>query len=169
MNKPIDIKHQRAVPAINDSWRHFRHEIDNIFDRFSLGFESLALQPFSNMQRLYGPGLTGFASMAVDVSETDKAYTISAELPGVSEKDIEVSVSDDLLVIKGQKEQKHEEKGENRYLSERSYGSFQRMFSLPRDTDGSKIEAKFHHGVLTVSVPKSGNQRHTQKVEVKAA
>lgn len=170
MSKEIDIKRSaHTVPAINDAWRSFRQEIDRIFDRFSDGFESFSLQPFGNMQRRWAPGVTGFASLAVDVSETDKAYTISAELPGVNEKDVEVSVSGDMLVIKGRKEQEREEKDNNHYLSERSYGSFQRMFSLPRDTDSSNIQARFQNGVLTVSVPKTVSKHQTQKVEVKAA
>jgi HSP20 family protein len=170
MIKEIDIKHQHhTLPAMNEAWCGFREEIDRIFDRFADGFESVSLQPFARMQRRWGPGVSGFANLAVDVSETDKAYTVSAELPGMKEKDIEVSVSDDMLVIKGQKEQEREEKDKSHYLSERSYGSFQRMFSLPRDTEASKIEARYQNGVLTVSVPKAAGKQETQKVEVKAA
>lgn len=172
MNKQIQVKHdnsQHALPAMNNAWRHFRHEIDRIFDRFSDGFESVSLQPFVSMQRLWDPGVTGFASLAVDVSETDKAYTIGAELPGVQDKDIEVSVDEGMLVIKGHKEREREEKEKDHYLSERSYGSFQRMFSLPRDCDGAKIEARFHNGVLTVTVPKVARSHDVKKVEIKAA
>ncbi len=121
------------------------------------------------MQRLWGTTATGFASTAVDVSETEEAYTIGAELPGVKEKDVEVSVSDDMLVIKGQKEEQREDKDRSRYLSERSFGTFQRMFSLPRDADSTKIDARFQDGVLIVTVPKSAKKQETQKVEVKAA
>lgn len=170
MSKEIAVKHQHHnLPATNEAWRNFRQEIDRIFDRFSDGFESLALQPFTSLERLWGPSVTGFASLAVDVSETDKAYTITAELPGVKETDVDVSVSDDMLVIKGRKEREREEKGKNRYLSERSFGAFQRMFTLPRDTDSSKIEARVKDGVLTVTVPKTAKKQETQKVEVKAA
>jgi HSP20 family protein len=170
MNKEIDIKrNHQALPAMNESWRNFRQEIDRIFDRFSDGFESVSLQPFTNMQRLWGPSVTGFANLAVDVSETDKTYNISAEMPGVKDSDVEISVSGDTLLIKGKKEQSREEKDKSHYLSERSYGSFQRMFSLPRDTDSSKIEARFQNAVLTVSVPKTASKQETRKVEVKAA
>jgi HSP20 family protein len=170
MNKEIDIKrNHQALPVINESWRNFRQEIDRIFDRFSDGFESVSLQPFTNMQRLWGPSVTGFANLAVDVSETDKTYNISAEMPGVKDSDVEISVSGDTLLIKGKKEQSREEKDKSHYLSERSYGAFQRMFSLPRDTDSSKIEARFQNGVLTVSIPKTASKQETRKVEVKAA
>jgi HSP20 family protein len=170
MSKEIDVKHQHnALPATNGAWHTLRQEMDQLFDRFSDGFESISLQPFTHMQRLWSPGVTGFAPMAVDVAEGDKAYTITAELPGVNEKDVDVSVDEDMLVIKGEKHQEKEEKSKNRYVSERSYGAFQRMFSLPRGTDATKIEARFQNGVLTVSVPKTAQKQEARKVEVKAA
>jgi HSP20 family protein len=91
---------------------------------------------------------------------------ITAELPGMDEKDIEVSVSDGTLVIKGEKRQEHEEKGENRYFFERSYGTFQRTFTLPKGTDESKLEATFHNGLLTVKVPKASGAS-ARKIEIK--
>ena len=169
MSKEIDIKHHHALPATSAAWHTFRQEMDHLFDRFSDGFESVSLQPFTHMQRLWSPGLTGFAPLAVDVAESDKTYTITAELPGVNEKDVDVSVTDDMLVIKGEKHQEKEEKNKDHYISERSYGAFQRMFSLPRGTDTAMIDAHFQNGVLTVSVPKTADQQQTRKVEVKAA
>lgn len=169
MNKQVDVKRQHSViPAMNESWHTFRQEIDRVFDRFTNGFESYSLQPFMHIQRLWNP-LTGFTPLAVDVAETDKNYTITAELPGVDEKNIEVTVDDDVLVIKGEKHQEKEEKAKNHYMSERSYGSFQRIFSLPRGTDTAKIDARFDKGVLTVTVPKSMQKQDVRKVEVKAA
>ena len=86
--------------------------MDRMFDRFADGFESFSLEPYFQVKKLFTPG-TGFASMSVDVSDNDQAYTITAELPGVAEKDIEVSVHDDMLVIKGEKREEREEKGKN--------------------------------------------------------
>jgi HSP20 family protein len=170
MSQEIEVtRHNHTVPAMSEAWHNFRHEIDRLFDRFSDGFESMSLQPFGYMQRLWNNNVAGFAPLAVDVSETDKAYTVTAELPGVREKDIEVSVGDDVLVIKGEKHQEKEEKSRNRYVSERSYGAFQRMFNLPRGADGSKVEARFQNGILTVTVPKLAERQETRKVEVKAA
>ena len=169
MGKEPDIKTHHVVPALNDSWHGFRQEIDRMFDRFSEGFESLSLQPFTRMQNLWSPGVTGMAPLAVDVAEDDKAFTITAEMPGVAEKDVEVTVDDGLLVIKGEKRQEKEEKGRNRYLSERSYGAFQRIFSLPRDTQAAGVAARFHNGVLTVTVPKAAHSQDVHKVEIKAA
>lgn len=169
MGKEIRVNTQHIIPAANESWHSFRQEVDRIFDRFSDGFESVALQPFTRMQQMWSPGVTGFAPLAVDVAENGKSYVITAELPGVEEKNVEVSVDDDLLVIKGEKRQEKEEKDNNHYLSERSYGSFQRMFTLPRGTDTAGVQANFHNGVLTVTVPKVAQSQNARKIEIKAA
>lgn len=156
-----------ALPATNDVWRSLRQQMDDLFDRFSDGFETFSLKPFAELENLW-TSRTGFAPLAVDVSETDKGYTITAELPGVEEKDINVNVQNGVLTIKGEKQTEKEEKGKNRYLRERSYGSFQRMFGLPKGTDESKVEAGFHNGILTVSIPKAA-EAAARKIEVKAA
>ena len=78
---------------------------------------------------------------AVDVTETDKAYEIAAELPGMDERNIEVTFADGVLTIKGEKREEEEEKNKDYYLSERSFGSFQRSFQVPRGVDTDKIDA----------------------------
>ena len=104
------------------------------------------------------------------MSEDDKAYKITAELPGVEPKDVEVSLSGDMLVFKGEKQQEKEEKAKNYYLSERSYGSFQRAFQLPDGVDRDKVSADFSKGVLTITLPKTAEaQKQSKKIEVKAA
>ena len=170
MNKAIQVKnHSHAVPAPAGTWQDFRQEFDRLFDRFSDGFDSVALQPFTAMQKLFEPVTGKFTHLSVDVAESENSYTITAELPGVAEKDVDVSVNDDMLVITGEKRLEREEKSDNRYISERSYGSFRRMFSLPRGTDAQKVEAKFQNGVLTVTVPKTASKPQSRKVEIKAA
>ena len=169
MNKQLDIRRAaKGLPATGDLWMSFREELDNLFDRFSGGFETYALKPLSDLEDFWSKSFDGFAPLAVDVAETDKAYVITAELPGVDEKDIDVSIQDGVLVIKGQKLQEREEKGKQRYMAERRYGAFQRMFGLPKGIDESKLDAKFHNGVLTVSVPKPVATQ-ARKVDVKAA
>jgi HSP20 family protein len=107
---------------------------------------------------------------AVDVAETDKAYEITAELPGIDEKNVEVNVVNGGLTIKGEKKDEKEEKDKDRYVSERRYGSFERYFRLPEGVDASKIEASFTKGVLKVSLPKKPEaQQPAKKIEVKAA
>jgi HSP20 family protein len=148
-----------------DVWQSFRSEMDRLFDRF--GFPSFRrvfdVEPFWGNEASFGVTVP-----AVDVTEDDKAYKITAELPGLDQKDLEVSVSGDVLVIKGEKRQEREEKDKNRYLSERSYGAFQRNFSLPDGIDRDKIGADFAKGLLTLTLPKTAEaQKQQKKIEVK--
>jgi HSP20 family protein len=104
-----------------------------------------------------------------DVVEGERDYRVTAELPGLSEKDIEISLAGDTLTVKGEKKEEREEKAESRYVSERRFGSFQRSFQLPEDADPEKIEAGFKNGVLTITLPKRpGAQVKRRKIEVKA-
>jgi HSP20 family protein len=110
------------------------------------------------------------ASPAVDVTESDKAYEITAELPGLDEKNIEVNVANGGLTIRGEKKEEKEEKQKDYYVSERRYGSFERYFSLPEGVDADKIQASFKNGVLKVTLPKTAEaQKPAKKIEVKAA
>ena len=90
----------------------------------------------------------------VDISETENGYEIRAELPGVSEDDVNVSVTDNVLTVKGEKRQEAETEGKNYRRVERRYGSFQRRFSLPTEVETDDIKAEFNGGVLTLSIPK---------------
>lgn len=105
---------------------------------------------------------------AVDVAEKDDAFVVSAEMPGMTENDIQVLLSGDMLTIKGDKRREHEEKSEARYLSERGYGEFQRVFSLSDNVDRENIVASFDNGVLTVTLPKSAKAA-PRKIEIRAA
>jgi HSP20 family protein len=105
---------------------------------------------------------------AVDVAETAKGYEITAELPGIEEKNVEVKYADGTLSIKGEKKDEREEKKENYYLSERNYGSFQRSFRVPDGVDTDKVEASFKNGVLTVMLPKTPEaQKKEKRIEIK--
>ena len=164
---PVQVKQTAPAPAAPDVFRSFRTEMDRLFDRFTTGFgwPSLALPSFPTA--VTG---NGFAVPAVDVTEDDKAYRIAAELPGMDEKDVEVGVSGDTLTIKGEKRQERETKEPNYYLSERSYGSFQRAFALPDGIDRDRIDASFAKGVLTVTLPKTAEvQQQARKIAVKPA
>jgi HSP20 family protein len=131
---------------------------DKVFDDLMRGF---FMSPFE--RRLFD--LPGFATREddktltprADFAEGEKAYELTAELPGIDEKDIEVNLTNDILTIRGKRESRREEKDEKRrrYLSELSYGTFERAFRVPEDVDEGKIEAKFDKGVLTVTLPKS--------------
>jgi len=99
----------------------------------------------------------------VDIAETDKAYTVKAELPAVEKKDVSISIDSGLLTIKGERKQEKEEKGKRFHRTERVYGSFIRSFRFPDDIDEEKIEADFKDGILRISLPKS--EKAKQKIK----
>jgi HSP20 family protein len=135
--------------------------INSMFDDVWKGFDLTPFRPF-------GESL-GEISPRVDVKETDKQFKFTVELPGMEEKDVEVTLTDNRLTIKGEKKAEKEEKDENRHLVERSYGSFQRSFSLPGDVESGKTKADFSKGVLTVTVPKSAKAKSAvKKVAIKS-
>jgi HSP20 family protein len=152
-----------------DIWQSFRSEMQRFFDQFwnRGGLPSLP-RFFDEPSWRTLPGV-GLAAPAVDVAEDDKAYHITAELPGMSEKDIDVTLSGDTLTIKGEKHDQKEEKAKNYYLSERRYGSFHRTFTLPEGIDRDKIDAGFSAGVLSLTLPKTAEAvKQQKKIEVKA-
>jgi HSP20 family protein len=163
-----------AIPAparTPDIWRSFHDEMDRMFDRFAGTFAMPSLrsmfdfEPTRRIERTFT-----FTMPAIDVAENGNAYKISAELPGMDAKDVDVNVSGDMLTIKGEKRQEKEEKEENYYMCERSFGSFQRSFSLPAGVDRGKISSELTKGVLTVTLPKTAEaQKQSKKIEVKAA
>ena len=168
----IEIK--KAMPpreAVPDVWRSFRNELDRFFDRFDGGFQLPSMRRMFDLEPFWRSEASfGINALAVDVTEDDKAYKVTAELPGLDEKNIEVMLAGNQLVLKGEKRQEKEEKDKDYYLSERSFGSFQRSFRLPDGIDQDKTAATFAKGVLTVTIPKTAEaQKQQKKIEVKAA
>jgi HSP20 family protein len=155
------------VPA-QHPFRSLRDQVDRLMDEFDRGlFPSrwLEMTPFSKLTS----EIRGLVP-AMDVIDEEKAYRVTAELPGLADKDIEVTKDGDLLTIKGEKKEEHEEKEKGYFLSERNYGSIKRSLRLPDGIDGSKIEAKFENGVLTVILPKTPEAvSKPKKIEIKAA
>ena len=138
--------------------------MDRLFDRF--GFPSL--RRMFDIEPAWRSSFS-FSMPAIDMSEDEKAYKISAELPGIDAKDIDVSVSGDMLVLKSEKRQETEEKDKNYHFSDHAYGSLQRAFELPESVDRGKIAADFSKGVLTITLPKVAEaQKPVQKIEVKS-
>ncbi len=148
-----------------------REGIDHVFDEFSQGFEfptirSSFFEPAAFNKRL--SHVFGEVFPHVDMSETDKQIELTAELPGLDEKDVSVTLTDGTLNIKGEKKTEKEEKKKNYYMSERSYGSFQRSFPLPEAVVEGKIEAAFDKGVLKVILPKKpGQAAKAKKIQIK--
>jgi HSP20 family protein len=123
------------------------------------------------MRTLGGANLARIMESArADVSETESRYEISVELPGIDEKDIELSISDGLLTLKAEKKEEREEKKKNYHLTERSYGSITRSFRIPEGVATDKIKAAFSKGVLEVTLPKTKQAKARQrKIPVKAS
>ena len=104
----------------------------------------------------------------VDISETEGEYLIKAELPEVRKEDVKVTVENGVLTLQGERRQEKEEKGKRYHRVERAYGSFMRSFTLPEDADGSKINAEYKEGVLTIHLPKSEKAK-PKAIEVKVS
>jgi HSP20 family protein len=133
----------------------FRREMDRLWNRF-LGETGLA--------RRFGEEW----SPSVDVSENKDSILIKAELPGLEAKDVDVSISGDMLTIKGEKKKEQEEKDEQHHYVERFYGSFQRSFRIPVNVKTDQIDAAFDKGVLKVTLPKTEEAKKKEiKVRVK--
>lgn len=140
-----------------------QRRMNRMFDDFFGDFDGFSLSPFHALSR----GSDGFMPR-MDVAETDTDITISAELAGMDEKDVEITVHDDVLTIKGEKKTEHEEKEGERFLTERSYGSFSRSIALPAEVDQEKIDASFKKGVLTVKLPKTPvAETKAKKIDIK--
>jgi HSP20 family protein len=150
--------HHDRLPATQGAspFASLQREIDQLFEDFGRGLPSFE-------------AFTGKAlSPKMDVSETDGEIEITAELPGLEEKDIDVHFADGILTIKGEKTQEKTEEKKDYHLTERNYGAFSRSMSLPAGTEADKIEASMAKGVLKVRVPKPA-ARVTQKIDVKPA
>lgn len=105
--------------------------------------------------RNFGHRVSEFLTPASEASLAEDSYRIAIELPGVAEKDVELTVHDGLVQVKGEKNAEREEKGDTWFFSERQYGAFSRSFRLPPDADEEKVAADMKDGVLTITVPKS--------------
>jgi len=103
---------------------------------------------------------------AFDITENEKEYVISGEIPGIDPKDLEVTLNDGILSIKGEKKQESEEKEENYHRIERHYGSFQRSFRLPENINRNELDANYKDGILRLTLPKS-KESEVKKIEVK--
>ena len=121
-------------------------EIDRVFADFR--------ENFSDFGERFEFDKDGMLTPKINVSESEDSVHISAELPGVKEDDIDVTVSDDILVIKGVKSEEHEEKKEDYHLVERSHGSYLRSIPLGFDVDGDKVQATISDGVLNITIAK---------------
>jgi HSP20 family protein len=163
-----------AAPAGEGVWQtltNLRQELDRVFDDFS---RRVTLFPFGRRVFDWEPfvrlGAVGRGvAPIVDVIEREGAFEVTAELPGLDQKDIEVTLSESVLTIQGEKREEREEKGESHCLSERRFGAFRRTFQLPRTVDADKVTASFENGALRIALPKKPEaMTKERKIEIAA-
>jgi len=147
----------RERGTVSQPFLSLQREIDRLFDDFTRGFPTLSMMP---------PG--GMLMPVTDVTETDKEIEISAELPGLEDKDVQINLSDNVLTIKGEKKAEKERKEIDFRMVERSYGAFERTIELPEGVNPDSIKATIAKGVLTVTVPKPAPAQ-AKTIEVKPA
>lgn len=153
MKSLIPIGRDRLVAS---PFMSLQREIDRLFEDFSRGFPTIA-----------GNGAIALMP-SMDVTETDKEIEITAELPGLEEKDVQINVADNILTIRGEKKAEKEQKDKNYRLVERSYGAFERTLELPEGVNADAIKANISKGLLKVTVPKPAPTQ-AKKIEVKSA
>jgi len=139
-----------------------QNEMNRMFDQFFT-------DPFTMLST---PTLRSVADFMprIDVSETDTAMQVTAELPGMEEKDIQLTLENDTLVISGEKKNDVEEKSKNFHRVERSYGSFQRVIPLVSEIEQDKVEASFRNGVLNITLPKTSTAaKQAHKIQIKSS
>ena len=160
---PVKKVKTSAAPAriedLAEPFAALRRDIDQVFEDFTRSFSSMI--DFDPFRRL-GPAfdLKGVEiAPKIEVTEGKKTYEITAELPGVDEKDVSLTLQDDVLTVSGEKKSEREEKKEGYHVSERSYGSFRRSLRLPDDINADKISAKFDKGVMTITLPRTGKAK----------
>ena len=159
-----------ARPTTVDMFHSLRNEFDRIFDQVWSGFGLPSSRSRFAPTAWPGETTSGFLSPSVDVAEDERAYHITADLPGLSEKDVNVSLSGDMLTISAEKTEEKEEKERNYHFAERRSGSFRRSLSLPTGVDREHIDATLKNGVLTLTLPKTQEaQQQQKKIEVKSA
>ena len=164
MADDVTSRGQSNVPSrYQDPFQSFRTEMDRLFDSFLGGVPSL-----SSLRQGFPSGQ--MMTPTLDVKENEKEIVVKADLPGMDEKDINLTVHNGVLSLRGEKKSEHTDERENYHVMERSYGSFQRSIRLPETIDEDKAEARFDKGVLTITLPKRPEMVSAQKkIEIKGA
>ncbi|WP_424042542.1 Hsp20/alpha crystallin family protein [Methyloceanibacter sp.] len=164
---PVKPEQSPRHVGVWDPISSLRRELDRLFDDFSAVSGQRPGSVFS--PEPFWRGEFGFGQApAVDIVEHDENYQVTAELPGMDEKDIDVKFADGVLTIKGEKREESEEKQKDYYRSERRFGAFQRSFRVPDGVEADKIAANVKDGVLTVLLPKSDDaKKREKKIQIK--
>jgi HSP20 family protein len=150
---------KRELAVRQDPFLTFQQQMNQMVDEFTRGWGLAPVGTAREVWELFSPH--------IDVTESDQEVKVSVELPGLEDKDIDVSLSRDMLTIRGEKKREEEEQGRNYYRAERSYGAFRRSVRLPASVDADGAEAVFRQGVLTVTLPKESTGWAHKRVMVK--
>jgi HSP20 family protein len=160
----------RPQNVATNPWASLRTDIDRLFEDFTSNFgvpsfvRGWQVPGFANAF-----GTAPFKTPAVDMTEDDNAYHVAAELPGLTEADVHLTLSGEMLMLKADKKAETTREEANVRISERSFGSFQRAFQVPTDVDTARIHAKFTNGVLNIVLPKAASAKPASRtIEVKA-
>lgn len=141
-------------------------QMDSLFEDFLRNPWGLTERPWAGLERL--SAMTGLAEPKIDIEDKRKEIKVSVELPGLEPDDVDLRLTDEALTIRGEKRTEDSDEGDGYYLSERTFGAFERSVPLPVEVDADRAEAKFKKGVLTVRLPKTERARKSaRKVEVK--
>lgn len=155
-NKNVPIRHEEEHP-----FSVLQREINSMFDDFFKGFSTFPAEMMEGRAGGYVP--------KIDMTENETELNIKAELPGIDEKDIEVSLANDVITIQGEKKEEKEEKGKDYYHVERSFGSFRRVLPLPVGIDTEKAAASFKKGILNITIPKTEEAKgKVKKIAIQA-
>jgi HSP20 family protein len=148
---------------VRDPFTSFRREMDRLFDDFFAPAEGRSFAPSTRAAE-------GMIMPSVDVHETDQAYTVTAELPGIDPKDVELRLDDNALTLRGEKRSERSDNEGGRRYSERTFGRFERTIPFSADVEADRVEANFENGVLKVVMPKSSHAREkSRRIEIKGA
>ncbi len=161
----------RAPSSAMQPWRPFdnlRREVDRVFEDFIMDPMRLPFRrPVFDIEPFWQPA-SWITAPAIDLIEREEAFELTADMPGLEAKDVEVKVANGVLTVKGEKQLEKEEKREDFHLRERRFNSFERSIRVPDGADTEKIEASFKNGVLKVMMPKTAEAlKSVKKVEVK--
>lgn len=136
-----------------------REEMEHLYGSLSRSFGF----PELRMPSVELPSRAGIADVRFEVSESDKEIEVTAEAPGLDTEDLEITLSEGMLAVKGEKRDQREKKGKNYSISERRYGAFSRSFQIPESVDEDKISARFENGILSIHLPKRGKPKRRPK------
>jgi HSP20 family protein len=156
-DRRLPVRHAEESPLFS-----FQNEFNRLFDELWHNVDRGASAPWSGGGSAFSP--------SVNVDENDKAYTVTAELPGLDDEDVSIELEGHMLILKGEKKEEREEKEGSFLCRERCYGTFERRIALSDDVDRDKVDAHYRKGVLTITLPKlEAGASQRKKISVKTS